>query len=112
MQKPEQVAAQTSATPAEVKPSLPTIDVFEYGGRTKEGERQAMNRRLFMQLLVFNSPRGESSTDAARDAANLLRERNVPAVVYADTMDPRGIGLLTWHEDPAHFVRDVRPIFA
>ena len=27
-------------------------------------------------------------------------------------MSPRGVGLLTWNEDPAHFVRAVRPIFA
>jgi hypothetical protein len=36
----------------------------------------------------------------------------VPAVVYADTMSPRGLGLLTWSDDPAHFVRAVRPLFA
>jgi chlorite dismutase len=32
--------------------------------------------------------------------------------VYADAMAPRGVGLLTWSEDPAHFVRGVRPIFS
>src|SRR4051812_26275248 len=34
---------------------LPTIDVNEYGGK-KDGERQKANRRLFMQLLVFELP--------------------------------------------------------
>jgi len=33
-------------------------------------------------------------------------------VIYDDTNDPRGIGLLTWSEDPAHFVERVRPLFA
>lgn len=41
-----------------------------------------------------------------------LRERKIPGVVYADTMDPRSLGLLTWSEDPARFVRDVRPLFS
>ena len=27
-------------------------------------------------------------------------------------MSPRGLGLLTWSDDPAHFVRKVRPLFA
>ncbi|HZU83063.1 MAG TPA: chlorite dismutase family protein, partial [Polyangiaceae bacterium] len=33
-------------------------------------------------------------------------------VLYADTASPRGLGLLTWSEDPGHFVRAVRPLFA
>ena len=93
------------------QPGLPTIDVNEYGGK-KEGERQAMNRRLFMQLLVFQVPPPSGADDVARELAALLKSRGVSAVVYADTMDPRGVGLLTWSEDPAHFVDKVRPLFA
>jgi len=92
-------------------PGLPTIDVNEYGGK-KEGERQAMNRRLFMQLLVFDVPEGGDAAETAKDLAGQLQEHKIPGVVYADTMDPRGLGLLTWAEDPAHFVRAVRPLFA
>ena len=98
---------------------LPTIDVNEYGGK-KEGVKQSMNRRLFMQLLVFRCPRGtepvsggqKSAPDAiGAELVQRLRERKIPGVVYADTMDPRSLGLLTWGEDPARFVRDVRPLF-
>lgn len=89
---------------------LPTIDINEYGGK-KDGERQAMNRRLFMQLLVFDMPEGEPADDASTLLGKLLHQRGIPGVVYADTMQPRGVGLLTWHEDPAHFVRAVRPLF-
>ncbi|APR83965.1 Hypothetical protein A7982_09314 [Minicystis rosea] len=92
-------------------PGLPAIDVNEYGGK-KDGERQAMNRRLFMQLLVFDMPEGEAADASSAALAKLLRERQIPGVVYADTMSPRGVGLLTWNEDPAHFVRNVRPLFA
>jgi hypothetical protein len=84
---------------------LPTIDVHEYGGK-REGARQAMNRRIFMQLLVFEVD-GKPDHEA-KELASRLGHARVPSVVYADTMDPRSIGLLTWSEDPAHFVRHVR----
>jgi Chlorite dismutase len=91
-------------------PGLPTIDVHEYGGK-KEGERQKMNRRLFMQLLVFDVGEGVAADKVSEEAAQLLRARKVPGVLYADANQPRGIGLLTWSEDPSHFVRAVRPLF-
>lgn len=90
---------------------LPEIDVNEYGGK-KDGVRQSMNRRLFMQLLVFDAPRESAADDTAKRLGEELRARKIPSVVYADANDPRGVGLLTWSEDPARFVRDVRPLFA
>lgn len=86
---------------------LPTIDVNEYGGK-KDGVKQSMNRRLFMQLLVFRFPQGVETGAALVD---LLRAKKVAGVVYADAMDPRSLALLTWSEDPAHFVTHVRPLF-
>ncbi len=91
-------------------PGLPAIDVVEYGGK-REGERQAMNRRLFMQLLVFEVPSGTNADRTAKSAAEVCVRAGVHGVVYADAMSPRGVGLLTWSEDPAHFVRSVRPLF-
>src|SRR4051812_49048669 len=91
-------------------PGLPTIDVNEYGGK-KDGERQAMNRRLFMQLLAFSAPAGVDPARIGEAAKGLLESKKVDGVVYADTMNPRGLALLTWSEDPAHFVRAVRPLF-
>jgi hypothetical protein len=102
MSKPE-------ASPA---PGLPTIDVNEYGGKNKDGERQSMNRRLFMQLLVFRAPAGTRADELADGLASLLKERKIAGVVYADANDPRGVGLLTWSEDASHFVKNVRPLFA
>ena len=100
-----------TAPEAPKAPGLPTIDVNEYGGK-KEGERQTMNRRLFMQLLVFDVPAGNAPDFVAAELARELIARKIQGIVYADTMDPRGVGLLTWSENPAHFVTDVRPIFA
>lgn len=79
-----------------------------------------MNRRLFMQLLVFRVPPGtapvsggpKSAPDAvAAELLATLRARKIAGIVYADANDPRGVGLLTWAEDPEVFVRDVRPLF-
>src|SRR3954464_9585826 len=88
---------------------LPPIDVNEYGGK-KDGVRQSMNRRLFMQLLVFDVPRGANADRMATGLGETLRAQKIGGVVYADANDPRGIGLLTWSEDPAHFVTRVRPL--
>jgi chlorite dismutase len=91
-------------------PGLPAIDVREYGGK-KDGERQSMDRRLFMQLLVFDVATERPADATAEDLGRLLCDRHIPGVVYADAQSPRGIGLLTWSDDPAHFVRRVRPLF-
>lgn len=108
MSEPQERPTTTNETAKQ--PGLPHVDVNEYGGK-KDGEKQSMNRRLFMQLLVFDVPAGKSADAVARELAGTLRERKIPGVVYADVMDPRGIGLLTWSEDGASFVRDVRPLF-
>jgi chlorite dismutase len=92
-------------------PGLPEIDVREYGGK-REGVRQQLDRRLFMQLLVLDAPAGQNADTTAKHLADLCARERIPAVVYADAMSPRGFGLLTWSDDPAHFVRTVRPLFA
>jgi chlorite dismutase len=106
--------APGAAGSPDIAKGLPPIDVNEYGGK-KEGVKQAMNRRLFMQLLVFRVPRGAEPVSApdtvGAELVSILRTRRIPGVVYADTMDPRSLALLSWSEDPAHFVRDVRPLF-
>lgn len=94
-------------------PGLPEIDVREWGGK-REGERQVMDRRLFMQLLVFDVPPDRdlpSPSDVQRELAERLVRASVPGVVYADANAPSGIGLLTWGEDPRVFVDRVRPLF-
>jgi chlorite dismutase len=92
------------------QPGLPTIDVLEYGGK-REGTRQAMDRRLFMQLLVLDGPPGQNADEMRSRLADLCARERVAAVVYADASAPRGLALLTWSDDPAHFVRKVRPMF-
>jgi chlorite dismutase len=93
----------------EKAPGLPHIDVHEYGGK-KDGERQKANRRMFMQLLVFELPANEIEAKV-KELTTALESSGIGGVIYADTMDPRALGLLTWSEDPSTFVRDVRPLF-
>lgn len=88
----------------------PRIDTRERGA-PKDGQPQHLDTRLFMQLLVFQVPPG-SSIAASQDALiSAVKEANIPAVVYADANDPRGIALLSFGEDPAMFVDAVRPLF-
>lgn len=81
----------------------------EWGGK-RDGERQVLDRRTFFQLLVFDVVHG--TTHATRDSlASQLRESGVAFVLYQDANSPTGLGILSWSEDPAHFVDQILPIF-
>jgi len=88
------------------------IDVWErtkgHGGQPV----QAMNRRLFMQLIAYECEGGLDAGRAIGSLGTALDERGASAVIYADVNNPRGIALLSWSEDPADFVTKVRPAFA
>jgi chlorite dismutase len=92
------------------EPGLPTIDVTEYGGK-REGTRQSLDRRLYMQLLVLDAPLGKADALASTIAERCQRAK-VAAVLYADAMSPQGVGLLTWSESPEHFTGPVRDLFS
>jgi hypothetical protein len=77
------------------------LDISEQS-RTADGRTLSLDRRLFMQLLVF----GESSaTDYLIEA---LDSEGLPGVLYEDINDPRGVALLTFSEDPNFFVTRLR----
>jgi chlorite dismutase len=92
------------------RPSLPEIDTREHGGK-KDGERQVMDRRLFMQLLAFDGPADRDPEESTAALIEALEEARIPAVVYDDVNAPLGLALLTWSDDPSHFVKRVRPLF-
>jgi hypothetical protein len=87
----------------------PKIDVWErtkgFGGQPV----QAMNRRLFMQLLSYECRDGLDPARAVKTLGGALDENGASAVIYADVNNPHGIGLLSWSEDPSDFVSKVRP---
>jgi len=78
-------------------------DLSEKGGM-KDGQPQRSNDRLFMQFLAFGG-----SADAA-PLADALARAKITGVLYEDVNDPRGIGLLTFSEDPDFFLDRVRPV--
>jgi len=79
------------------------IDVEDHG-MDRDGTKTSLDRRLFMQLHVFT---GCTDADAV---AKAVEESGLEATVYLDVNDPRGVGLLTMSEEPAHFVEEVRPL--
>ncbi len=85
------------------RPVQKAVDISEKG-KTPDGEATSLNRRLYMQLLAFG---GCTDTEPIITA---LQNSGLSCVLYAEVNDPTGIGLLTFHEDPAHFVTDVRPV--
>ena len=76
---------------------MEALDIREKGG-LRGGEQQTSDRRLFMQFLAFN---GASDTAKLTDA---LSRSGLESVLYEDANDPRGVGLLTWSDDPNFFV--------
>lgn len=93
--------AMTHVTDTRPGPEPP--DISEKGG-VKNGQPQRSDRRLFMQFLAFS---GCSDTQALRDA---LAAAGRQGVLYEDINDPRGIGLLTFSEDPVDFIENRRSL--
>jgi chlorite dismutase len=87
------------------------IDVWErtkgHGGQPV----QAMNRRLFMQLIVYECGDGLDPARTVGSLGSRLDEHGASAVIYADANNPRGIAVLSWSEEPADFIHKVRPAF-
>jgi len=96
-----------SADAPKSESGLPIVDVSERAGQ-RTGNPQVLHTRLYMQLLVYTC-QGELGPTAAisRMSASLAAAPS-EAVIYCDVHDPRGIAVLTWSEDPAHFVTRVR----
>ena len=79
------------------------LDLRERGG-VRDGQPQFSDTRLFMQFLAF----GEASN--LPELGKMLEYDSIPGVLYEDVNDPRGIGFLTWSQDPNFFTDRVRPI--
>jgi hypothetical protein len=78
------------------------LDILEHG-RARDGSGVTSNRRLFMQLVAYG---GSGDTTALVKA---LESNGIAGALYEDVNDPHGVALLTFSENPAYFVDDVRP---
>ncbi len=73
-------------------------------GRGDDGKPIESNRRLFIQLNVF-----DHCIDPGA-AADTFAGSGLTGVVYADVTNPRGIGVLTIAEEPAVFATHLRDV--
>ena len=80
------------------------IDVNEHGAE-RNGVKQTLNKRLFMQLQVFGGCRDNHGL------ANEIRQVGLEGVLYQDVNDPSSVAVLTFHDDPAFFVTHVSRLF-
>ncbi len=79
------------------------MDVTERG-RDVAGNAVSLDRRLFMQLLVFTDC---LDTAAVSDA---LDDAGITGTLYADASDPYGVGLLACSESPDFYVTALRSL--
>jgi chlorite dismutase len=79
------------------------LDIREKGG-VRGGAQQVSDRRLFMQFLAFGDARDVGALEET------LAKSGIEGVLYEDANDPRGVGLLTWSDDPNFFVGTARPV--
>src|ERR1700756_4494192 len=79
------------------EPAATVVDVLERGAN-----RLTSSRRPFMQLLVYGG------CSDLKPIVSVLESRRIASVVYADVNDPRGVGVLSFSEDPTFFVTDLR----
>lgn len=84
-----------------VQPDNGKIDLSEKG-RNSAGETISLDRRLFMQLLVFTGVLDTHRLQETFSAAG------IQGVLYTDLNDPYGIGLLTFSDNPDYFIGAVR----
>ncbi|MDA0746078.1 MAG: chlorite dismutase family protein [bacterium] len=82
-----------------------TLDLRERG-KDIDGQPQLSDRRLYMQLHVF---------DNCPDPTPLiepLKASGLDTVLYADMNNPAGVGVVTMAESPDVFVREARCLFS
>jgi hypothetical protein len=77
----------------------PKVDVAERGANG-----QSSSRRLFMQLQAFGG------CSDPKILAGALERSQIEAVLYADLHDPRGVGVLSFAEEPALFATRLREV--
>jgi chlorite dismutase len=85
---------------------LEQVSVAEYGA-DRDGERQSLNSRLFMQLLALECAWTPGPQVLARELAEQLERRSAPGVIYQDVLNPAGLAVLSWSDDPARLLSGV-----
>jgi len=92
-------------TPGPGKPDeVKVLDEVKVNIAERGANGQTSNRRLFMLLQAFGGCYEPKALAAA------LKRSRIEAALYADLQDPRGVGVLTFAEDPAFLVTRAREV--
>lgn len=75
-------------------------------GAPRQGIPQTLNQRLFMQFQAFGNCPNPSVI------VELFKKKDFESVIYVDANDSKGIGILTIHENPDFFVKELRCLLA
>src|SRR5678815_4173579 len=102
------MSSSTTSTAQREPRGAPEIDVREHGA-PRDGVPQVLERRLYMQLLVYEADSAAAASAAIGALGESLALRRMPSVLYADVNNPAGLGLLSWTEEPKNFVESLRP---
>ena len=86
----------------EATSDLENIDLTEKG-RSPSGEVLTSTRRLYMQFMAFGDVKDTQTLVWALESAG------IEGALYEDINDPRGVGLITYSEEPEYFVDQLRP---
>jgi len=84
------------------------LDIRERGAE-RDGKPQLLDRRLFMQLLAFETAPDVGTGEALGLLREAVRQGGIGSVIYEDATHPGGFALLTFSEQPLDFVDKLRP---
>lgn len=79
------------------------LDLREKGA-PKNGVRQTLDKRLFIQLQAFGGCRDSAPL------ASALQSAGVPGALYEDVNDPTGVAVVAASEDPSFFTATLRGV--
>lgn len=97
------------SSPSHTNSESPKIDVSEHGA-TRDGQPQACNRRLFVQLVALGCPRTPGASAVARTLSALMDDFDLTGVIFANVHDPLGLALVVVEEDPSALSAKVRNV--
>ena len=94
-------------------PTVPAPELREVGAAGADGERQYMEKRLYMQVRILDLDLSKTEMKIFQDSLkNLISTHNMPAVLYADASSSNSLGLLSWSEDPSFFTDVVNAVLS
>ncbi|MDG1875251.1 MAG: chlorite dismutase family protein [Mariniblastus sp.] len=86
----------------ETTDNVGNIDLSEKG-RSAEGKPVALDRRLFMQFMVYRNVNIDLLVEQFENIS-------AQAVIYQDLSDSKSIGIMVYCENPSYIVDQIQPI--